>query len=275
MPDDVVPPVKTSAERLIVLGLGAIIVLAMLYVVVFGVTMQPENFGILRFLLAIAAACVGVFLPGAVFEVGGTFGSVPIKAAGGAAFFAVVWFGLSAPAAAGPLTVASSQIDLRPEFDPRDGLKQALDSRLAMVLPVMFTQDAKHPKVIVTEFSVLIEGGGIAIRFAPSFLTQLQEHSGGGWLPSYFPYEEKQTFAAGQSVEVALFPTSRTSWREFLKTLQAKVPDNLTVTVTMSTDHGQLNQQCYVFDLQQRYPQPFTNAADPKYRRISKECKKR
>ena len=86
-------PDTSRLERRVVLGLGCAIVAALLFLVLSGDPIARTLALPLRFLLALAAAIIGAFLPGAALRIGFSGRGLALRAAGAAAFFTLVWLG--------------------------------------------------------------------------------------------------------------------------------------------------------------------------------------
>jgi hypothetical protein len=101
------PPDPSRYESWILIAIGGAVIAALLVLVLSNTQLNRTLALPLRLLLAIAAAAVGGALPGAAFRVGFQRSGLVLRAAGAAAFFAVVWLGgpglldhiLAAPAA--------------------------------------------------------------------------------------------------------------------------------------------------------------------------------
>jgi hypothetical protein len=100
-----------AGERWIVAALGCAIILTLLYLVATDAHINPTLGSALRLLLAVGAAAIGAALPGAALNLGYEGRGLALRAAGAAAFFAMVWLGAPArPATFAACAAAAAEV---------------------------------------------------------------------------------------------------------------------------------------------------------------------
>lgn len=241
-------PRGSPVERLIVLILGVVLALALVYIVIAEVPIGGERYAVVRVLLALAAAAVGAFLPGAFMEIEGNVRGFSIRAAGALALFVLVFYGSERVDDAPLDLLPISTPDLRTSAVDQAGRPRA-DAPVTLVLPVGFKRGGEVPEVTILGMEASVRYTGGELRLRPLHLTQLSQNvPSGPWLPNFGDLILPLTIPAdGGGVEFAFYPAGTpTRWGPFAQTLAGSDTGTLKVHLEVDTNLGHVERECAV-----------------------------
>jgi hypothetical protein len=228
-----------AIERLTVLLLGCAIVASLIFLVLRGEPLTPSLAQPVKLLIALAAATVGAFIPGAALSVGYDFRGVALRGVGGAAFFLIAWFGSGKVPALGEApaiisAVGIETIDLRSE--DASSSPEYRNSTPVLVLPLGFTSSEAGSNVEVTNAEATLSYSDRSSIFKARYFTDLQSGSNTPWLPNLGSFMRPQAFKSGAGREVAFTPQrSQRNWEAFVRDIVASEASLLNISVNIQT----------------------------------------